>query len=135
MTYFFILNIMDINKISSDINKSYQDTTGKIDAGIRDATGKLTTSYIDTERSAMKTVGNLGSEAGYTIRSATTNVVALGDNIQDNIATVVDNIRHDITQTVQIGGIIVAVVVIGSIIVFGEKLIDRGVNLPSIKIL
>jgi len=90
---------------------------------------------VDTERTIGKTVTNVSSDLNYSGRFVAKNVVALADNTQDNIATIVDRVRKDIVDTVQVGAGLLFIGGCAFIILFGDKLFDRGIRTAGLEIL
>jgi hypothetical protein len=90
---------------------------------------------VDIERSITKGAVNLWGDTMSTGRYAARNVVALVDNMQDNLTTVVQDVRVDVTNTVQVVAFVIAVGVAAAIIMYGDKIMERGIQLSGIEIL
>lgn len=108
------------------INRSF-DTAQGLGQGIAEA-------YVDTERGVLKTAGNFGGDVLHTGRYVAKNVVALGDNVQDNITTVIQDIRVDITNTIQISIVIGVIGITAFMILYGDKIMERGINVAGLEL-
>lgn len=128
-------NTPDANKISSDVTNAYNQTVKSGQETIDNTVGAIQDTAIDVERGVLKTAGNAVGDLSYTARTGIEVVAAVADNLQDNVAEGIDNIRYDITNTVQVMFVVGAGLIVAAVIVYGDKLIDRGINLPSISIL
>lgn len=95
----------------------------------------LETGWIDTERSITKGAVNIVGDFAHSGRFVAKNVVALADNTQDNIVQVVQDIRTDVTSTVQLTVFVVGVGAVAFFILYGDKIMERGINMSGLEIL
>jgi len=142
-----------INKVSGDVKstidlglsslsggyiqtaKGFENVTTQ---GIKSGENVLTSgigAYVDTERSVVKGINNVTGELGHTGRFVAKNAIALVDNTQDNLVQVVQDIRVDVTNTVQMTFIVMAGGAAIFFILFGDKIMERGINLSGLEIL
>src|SRR4030042_4038188 len=115
--------------------QTYEDTSGKIlsgyettvkDVGItsRQAITSAENFGIDIERSVTKGIVNVVGDTNHSLRYVAKNGIGLLDNVQDQFFQVVQDVRIDITNTVQVVIFISAIGIVAGIILFGDKTLD-----------
>ena len=132
---------MSLNLLPADINnlilneQKSRDKTIEMGGNLASQLGKnINDSYIDTERNILKTAGNFTGDVLSSGRYIAKNAVALVDNTQDNITTILQDIRVDVTNTIQIGLIIAVIGIAAFMIIYGDKIIDRGINISGLEL-
>jgi len=89
---------------------------------------------IDTERSITKGLVNIVGDAAHSARYVAKNGIGLLDNIQDQFFQLIQDIRGDITNTFQVIILLSAIGIAAGVILFGDKILDRGIKTAGIEI-
>ena len=127
----------DTSLVDPAIQKFEQDITDIIKQGLVETSDVVKTGeYIaqDTFRGVTKTVDNVGANFFHSGRYIAKNAVGLIDNTQDHVYQVVQDVRVDISNTVQIFAIITATGLATFFIMYGDKVLKRGLNIGEFSI-
>lgn len=122
-------------KISSGFEKTISSGESVITTGLKSGENVLTSginAYVDTERSITKGLVNVAGDIGHTGRFLAKNGVGLLDNVQDQFFQTVADIRSDVTNTIQIVIFLAAIGIAAGAILYGDKILDRGVKMAGI---
>ena len=88
----------------------------------------------DTERGLFRTLNNVQGNIGHSWRYTAKNVVGLVDNLQDNVYQVVQDIRTDVSNSIQLFAILVGAGVAIFLISNGSEISKRGMNIGEFSI-
>lgn len=88
----------------------------------------------DTQRGGYKLLDNTGKNVLYTIRDTKSEFLHAADSALDHAADVVDRIQQNVTDTIQIGSILVIGFGAFFIILYGDQLFSHGVRLGRINL-
>jgi hypothetical protein len=89
---------------------------------------------VDTERNVLKTINNVQENAFHSGRFVAKNVTGLIDNQLDNIFNLLQDIRVDIANGLQMFGVITATGLVIVAILYGDTLVKRGISLGEINL-
>lgn len=110
-------------KIEEDVVKlselSIKETSGTVN-NVIDTSGQL--------------LNNVQGNIGYTSRFGTKNLYALADNTQDNLFQLLNDIRTDLADGVQIFAILSAIGLAAFFILYGDKIFKSGFSFGEISL-
>ena len=89
---------------------------------------------MDTERNIGKIANNFQDNAFYSGRYVAKNVVSLIDNQLDNVFNLIQDVRVDIANGMQLFAIITATGLVVIAILYGDQLVKRGITLGEISL-
>lgn len=121
-------------QISTDINVTARQGIQSTENVAGSAVEGVTSAIIDTERTVGKTVNNIAGEVGHTVKFTAKNVLALADNFQDNGFQVIQDLKSSITDTVQVTIMLGATGLGIVLILYGDKIFDRGFEIGNLEL-
>ena len=119
-----------IEKTESDVSELLKKT----EEDVVKTTQQAQTIVQDTLRGGGRLIDNSIGNVAHTVRFAAKNVVGLIDNTQDHIYSLTQDIRTDVTNTVQIFTIITATGLAAFFILYGDKVLKQGLQVGSFEL-